>query len=832
MKSTGFFKAVIAFLLACVFIPGCAPPDNSPPNDITAPTAQVYPLDGSEISETVTVVVTFDEAMDPDTLILTGTLSDDCNTPSWNGTHEILSIEPATAWPPEGGNFNIECKDLAGNSVIPIDLNYTIDNTAPNATPLYANNSPIPHTAGVVIHFDDEMDIDSLSVDITPSGLDDGGNWSETTYINDTLTINPNTAWSGDQISLTIDCDDKTGHPVSQINLSYYILYGIVYTRGNGNDTNPGTATLPKLTIQAAIDLADSLYDTAEVHVAGNTIYSVSYQSGTHITLKEGISVYGGYNPSNWSDRNTTTYVTTISDSSATGGSTLSPNRAVSSGGVTVSTILDGFTINGGGGSCSSGIFGQNSASPTIQNCIIDGGSGTTSSYGIYLYSTNLSLLCSPVIQNCSINGGSGGSSSCGLYNNLAAPTVQNNTEINGGSGSTSTYGIYNNTSSEPVIQNNTLITGGNGGYSYGIYSTDADPDILSNQTISGGSGGQHSYGIYSKTNSVPTISGNTLISGGGGSTDSCAVYNYSYTDPTIQNNDTINGGSGNISYGIYCGSYSSAQVKDNDSINGGTGTTTSYGIYMDSSSSNLIDSNEIDGGSSGSSYGIYYSADNSNSSIIRNNKITGGNGSSNAYGVYIYFCSTPYVYNNVISGGTGPNTYGLFNEHSDTRIRNNTVGSGTGTTKASSVYLYENSGSNSHPNVDNNIMYTSGSSVNYCMVEDYAPSRSCTPASLLNNDFHGTGAVLYWDEYNDAALSAIGDINAKTFASDNVNENPSFDSGFYLTGSTPASVTTGGLNGAHSTALWNFTTDKDGDPRSPLDDTSTTGWSMGAYEY
>jgi hypothetical protein len=45
-------------------------------------------------------------------------------------------------------------------------------------------------------------------------------------------------------------------------------------------------------------------------------------------------------------------------------------------------------------------------------------------------------------------------------------------------------------------------------------------------------------------------------------------------------------------------------------------------------------------------------------------------------------------------------------------------------------------------------------------------------------------------------------------------------------------SCTYEGLNGAHSSENWGYTIDKAGNPRSPIDDSDTEGWSMGAYEY
>ena len=71
--------------------------------------------------------------------------------------------------------------------------------------------------------------------------------------------------------------------------------------------------------------------------------------------------------------------------------------------------------------------------------------------------------------------------------------------------------------------------------------------------------------------------------------------------------------------------------------------------------------------------------------------------------------------------------------------------------------------------------------------------------------------------------------------ASGNIDEDLSddLDNDYKFTGDlNNYNFDTSGLNGAHSNENWGFTTDKDGNNRSPLDDSSTTGWSVGAYEY
>jgi hypothetical protein len=204
--------------------------------------------------------------------------------------------------------------------------------------------------------------------------------------------------------------------------------------------------------------------------------YQVDYQLGTHVVLKEGVSLYGGYN-ANFSARNPAIYVTRIEDRSTTGGTQSEPNRAIDGDGsvlpISSGTVVDGFTIQGSlqYGEYHAAILLRNGAAPTLRNNIIHGGNATNSvqqgiTYGIITYSA------SPTIQNNTIHGGSGSSFTYGIYSLSSSPKVYNNT-IHGGSGDTS-YGMYNNQSS-PTVRNNTMF-GGSGTSSHVVYLSAMDP--------------------------------------------------------------------------------------------------------------------------------------------------------------------------------------------------------------------------------------------------------------------------------------------------------------------------------------------------------------------
>jgi len=295
---------------------------------------------------------------------------------------------------------------------------------------------------------------------------------------------------------------------------------------GTGDDANPGTPDAPKATIKAGIDAA---LVPAWVMVAEG-IYNVEYQlpSGTHVVLVEGISLYGGY-ATDWSIRDPATHATIVTDGSASGGSFPVPNRTVEAGAaITAATVIDGFTLNGGGGIYSSALFV--SGAPTIRNNTINGGSGSTLSIGVF------NAASSPAIRNNSIDGGTGGSGSNGILNSGGSAEISGNT-VNGGGSVNSSHGIKNDSSS-PTISGNTIHGGSASNVSYGIINSVSSP-VIRNNAVHGGGGGVDSYGIYNGSSSSPAIRNNT-VNGGSGGANAYGIYNVTPvipSSPAVDNN-------------------------------------------------------------------------------------------------------------------------------------------------------------------------------------------------------------------------------------------------------------------------------------------------------
>ncbi|GMV41794.1 MAG: hypothetical protein AMXMBFR64_35100 [Myxococcales bacterium] len=150
-----------------------------------------------------------------------------------------------------------------------------------------------------------------------------------------------------------------------------------IFVAKNGNDANPGTIALPKLTIQAGIDAAVS-GGKRDVYVQTG-VYSES------VALAAGVGVYGGYN-ADYHVRDVLLYETAVIGVAPTAQKKGAVN-ALDIKGVGEKTVFDGFTV-----------FGVNNNAP--------GGN----SYGIYARNCDGRL----VVRNNRVIAGSGGNGAAG----------------------------------------------------------------------------------------------------------------------------------------------------------------------------------------------------------------------------------------------------------------------------------------------------------------------------------------------------------------------------------------------------------------------------------
>jgi hypothetical protein len=368
--------------------------------------------------------------------------------------------------------------------------------TAPAVSP--GDKMIITGHESITLVFNESMSPSSLTMEGT-LGTPDTVSWSQSSFQNDTVTLSISSNWnSGVDRSLTVNCRSVAGTAIAPFTVTYTVFHGVCVSTSTGSDTDTGTTLEPLKQIATGIAEVQSRYSTGEVHVAEGAYSGPS----PLVTMVDGISVYGGYNPKDWSDRNTTSFVTTITDTSSSSGSDSSPNRAVFfPSTVGNGTVLDGCTIRSGSGSWSAAIYCE--GSPIIQNNRILGpdsaASGGDNQVGISIRTSSSSA----TVRNNFIDAGFAKAGdfyqAFGVYIGIdASPTIQNNSMIDGGEAYW-TYAVYTigaDSSPYPQIEGNTIDAGGGTNANYCIYVQSSRPAIDGN-TLDPHKSASNTYGIY-----------------------------------------------------------------------------------------------------------------------------------------------------------------------------------------------------------------------------------------------------------------------------------------------------------------------------------------------
>lgn len=467
----------------------------------------------------------------------------------------------------------------------------------------------------ITLTFSDAMDKTSVSVGGTLGSEAASATWSSTTV----MTLVPMTAWTkGADRTLTLSGKSSDGKTASA-SFTYDVVSCDKYVSPSGSDSNPGSSGSPKLTISAGISATTA---PGTVCVAEG-----SYMVSSSIAISSGISVYGGFKTGSWTVNDPKTYISAVTDTRSSGGTSTTPNAVFFASGNKSSAVLGGFTANAGGGNFSAGFSTSNAYTLTVKGNTLNGGSGGAS-HGAFLYNDAVNTL-----------------------------VLKNNT-LNGGTGAT-TYGAYVYLSSA-ALQSNT-ITAGNSATNYGVYLNLATSGSISSNVIQGGAG-THSYGLYCNIVSSP-ITSNT-IKGGSGSADSYGVYNGGLSGPypTLTSNK-IEGGSGALSYGVY--EIAQTGTYDRNWIHGGSGSTSAIAMFFNDSDASVRNNLIYGGDSSDESYGVYLT--NPGNAILRNNTIDGGKGgvgggvTNRSAAILIHAADKPKFENNILFTTGGTNRYGIY---------------------------------------------------------------------------------------------------------------------------------------------------------------------------
>jgi hypothetical protein len=410
-----------------------------------------------------------------------------------------------------------------------------------------------------------------------------------------------------------------------------------------GSDSNPGCdSAAPKQTIGTALIAGRASGTAKTIKVCKGT-----YQEGP-LTLDFAASLLGSYDCATW--QRTTSYgsptfdganLTTIIDGhpDAVGLSAAGRTLQLAGSAIDSTVLVDGFNILGAtSGSLPSGsgtvaLACANSASPTLSNNQITGGSLTASSAvgsaGVWIMTG-----ANPTIENNEISGGSGANSSAGNYGSMAIYTDGTSTSvqiignvITGGTGSSpgdgsSAMHLDGTVTPGPayVVRSN-VISAGSGTSTAaaavtGVYVSGNSNVTLDENSIDGSSGSTGTscgYGVAVYGASALSITGNRIYGG------NCSIPVTSVPlgllienvqSPVVYNN-MIHGGtstSGGTAAALQLSRVDGADVRHNTLIAPTSAATSATALWVESNTTNLSFVNNILAGS-GQNWGVFVSA-------------------------------------------------------------------------------------------------------------------------------------------------------------------------------------------------------------------------------
>ena len=365
-------------------------------------------------------------------------LSQTATAPAVDAAGWVATQPESFSFPPVNGAQTVYLwvKDSFGNVSDSSPLSITLAPLSLSWNAFYVDGMMVPAHEVFLLSAAEPLSADDASVSGAGSGtvvLSGTGNQS--------ISVSPASRWSAGAQSITLSVKTAYGLTAT-VSRDFSIFNGVcVSSAGGGSD---GTAREPISTLPAGIAKANELYPGAgEVRISQGE-YTTNWNGNTNrITLIDGISLYGGYNPA-WTARDIDGYPVVIRDESDGGGATAAEsNRAIDiPDSITDITFVDGVSVYGGGGEHSTAIF--SAGSPKIQNCKLFAGS--TGGAGDYRYGFYASAGTSELTL-CTINDGSGGNSSvertCGIYTESGSSISVSKCKISGGTANAETYGLF-----------------------------------------------------------------------------------------------------------------------------------------------------------------------------------------------------------------------------------------------------------------------------------------------------------------------------------------------------------------------------------------------------
>jgi hypothetical protein len=313
----------------------------------------------------------------------------------------------------------------------------------------------------------------------------------------------------------------------------------------------------------------------------------------------------------------------------------------------------------------------------------------------------------------------------------------------------------------------------------------------------------------------VLTLSNDTL-NGGAGSAFSVGVYNASGSYNL--DSDTIDGGSSaGMSLGIYTGG-GSGGVSDTvnalySSVNGGAGGT-SVAVLNDDINTTIyanLSNNTIAGGSGANSYGVYNvpNCPAYTYPVLLNNTISGGSGSTSSTAYFAEDWVDADIFNNTMDGGSGPVSTGIdLTDAATANVWNDAVSGGSGAT--SSTAISNSLGGNA--DIEDSILFvTSTAGTQTCYNNVDGASLNGTTEIFSNNDVSPSCATALYSYAGADVTTLIAPTTVNGAASTlaalgNVSADPKFVSAndWHLTAASPAEVLQGGLNLTGASGAYN----------------------------
>jgi len=411
--------------------------------DTTAPfVKETSPDSGAVMTTRDAVTISFNEAIDTSSLVLGGDMASKSDGGSFSrsarsapasgiraeAASDTLTINPLIAWDPgTDRSLTVDAKDIAGNSLPTLSLNFTIVKGI-----IYVST---PGHGG-----DDANEGTKARPKATiPAGIEEATNRN---YVPGAVLVSVGT--------YPVNSDPSV---LTQVVLVEAVsLYGGYSADFSGR--NPSA------------DLTDVHDRSTATATSGNPNRAIDAEGITQATVVDGFMIQGAKGDYSTGILLRNGASPTIQNNTIDGGSGF-PSYGVLS--YSSSPRIENNTINGGSGNRSFGIY-DDTSSPSIQNNTINGGSGATS-YGIFSTSSSADIVNNTIVAG-------GGNYSVGIYIELSSPNIVNNT-ISGGNGTVS-YGIFNYASSSRIANN--TINGGSGYNSYGILSASTTPTSLAIQ--------------------------------------------------------------------------------------------------------------------------------------------------------------------------------------------------------------------------------------------------------------------------------------------------------------------------------------------------------------